>query len=1032
MNKNPFVFSPLKKTINDEIDLTNLMKKGNSFASKRVKKLISKRGYRHSLDLRSLNPTKPIIPKVDPTPVDLCLFALDHLPNQRDSECLQYIKAYLKSMPSFMNIISKEKNLNLSENLIEQISIHLRHEYIPKNNIVCRFGERGEKFYIILKGKVKFFIPKIHKCYLNFEEYLLYLIQLRKNDEVGLINNLVIQNKASFPFEDDNFELFIINEYQNYLKITKKFLKSKTKFIQNAFYNDDDSNNKIENKKDYISNSRNININLEEENKTPFKYKKKFSSSTYKKMREAIDRISNSKSIFNDNTYLGEDSPHNYLKTNNVVNTDLDSKGRKFVYVYKYEEMSTFDNGQNFGYIALQSKSCKRAATAIVVQDSDLGVLTKEEYLEFFEMLSNKEKKNLYELLKCYNLIGAISEYKFIKRYYHYFEYIKYRKNNIVMDINKPINDVIVFNSGLFVVNIFLNIVELNDLITKLKLIKGKLLGIPSQKLEIELDEKRENQDLFMRKNYISSIENKMLSKRYNFTLSIISDHLIIGYPDTVDPFTFKPLFNCTCISAESDGYFISNRSIKLINEDSKVILGMKHFCLMKIEYNINRLQKFKKEIVSKIKKNEISSSEKANENKTTSFELKKNKEKNSKENDNQVENDLMKSLNENKNKNKKYTLDRNQIHKKKIRSNNKNPLSLKLNSNVLENTLSRFVNEEIKNYDKKKNTYQNVNKKSKSNYSKIYMIKKLKESILEKQKRIQFQKEQYINNIDHLNNKSNKYEKSEKILKNNLPLTININSIKNENKNNKNYDPDSFINKIKHSLSQDFFFYEYFSKTQKSLNKVKYERDKDKFNINNNANETSNNKMYSSAQNKDSQLTLPSIDISDENNIKKEIESLYITSINRYNESKIKSLKTNKNKKYEANKGYISYDSSYKMLELSPYPVKEKYVVFKSSFASSNKKLNIKTVYNSQKNKIKSTKPLKLKKNKNFDSLFDEKYFSEKNNENENKKNDYLNIITPNKTIKSNFFIKDKFNELNEIVKNIHKTTEEILNNKE
>ena len=1025
--KNPLVLSPIKKPINVEMDLMNFVKRGNTFVSKRIKKLISKGGHRHSLDLRRLNPKKPVIPKSDPTPVDLCLYGLDHLPNQRNSECLQYIKTYLKSLPSFMNIISKEKNLNLSENLIEQISIHLRHEYIPKNNIVCRFGERGEKFYIILKGKVKFFIPKVHKCYLNFEEYIQYLIQLRKNDELGLINNLIVQNKAAFPFEDDNFDLFILNEFQNYLKFSKKFMKSKTIFEKNSFNHDESNNNFNENKKDFISNAIN-NITTEEESKAQFKNRKKFSIVTYKKIKEVINKMSSQKSFFNENIYLGEDSPHNYLKANNVVDIDLDPKGRKLVNVYKYEEMSTFDNGQTFGYIALQSKSCKRAATAIVVQDSDLGVLTKEEYLEFFEMLSNKEKKNLYELLKCYNLIGSISEYKFIKRYYHYFEYIKFRKNNIVMDINKPIDEVIVFNSGLFVVNICLNIVELNDLITKLKLIKGKLLGLSSRKLEVELNEKRENQDLFMRKNYISSNENKLLSKKYNFTLSIISDHLIIGYPDTVDPFTFKPLFNCTCISAESDGYFISNRSIKLINEDSKVIMGLKNFCLMRLEYNINRLQKFKKEIVSKIRKNEVASTEKTNENKTTSFELKKNKEKSLKEkekekeeeSDNKGKTEIVRSLSENKNK--KYILNRNQVSRKKSRSNNKKPLSLKLNSNVLENTLSRFINEEIKNYDKKKISNQNLNKKNKNSYSKIQMIKKLKESILEKQKRIQFKKELYYSQADHLNNKSNKKEKSEKILKSNLP----------DYKNNKNYDTDSFINKIKTSLSKDFFFCDYFSKTQKSLNKKIFTKEIDKYNLNNYIKETNNNKIYSLPQNKDNQLTLPSIDITDENNIKKELESLYITSINRYDDSKIKSFKMNKNKNFETNKGYISYDSAYKMMEMSPFPVKEKYIVFKLSSPNTNKKLNIKSINNSQKNKINSTKPLKLKKNKVFDNLFNENYIYEKNNEIENKKNDYYNIITPNKIIKNNFFIKDKFNELNDIVKNMRKTTNEILNNKE
>ena len=380
----------------------------------------------------------------------------------------------------------------------------------------------------------------------------------------------------------------------------KKFVKSKTKVdseFKSILYS---SNNNINNK-EFSSNNNNKTIDKKDD--SIFKKKKKFSVNTYKKMKEVVDKITNINLIFNENEYLGENSPSYYMKSNNEIDLDLESKGRKLVNVYKYEEMSTFENGQNFGYIALQSKSCKRAATAIVIQDSHLGVLTKEEFLNFFEMLSNKEKTILFELLKFYNILGQVSEHKFVKKYYHYFEYIKFRKNNTIMDINKPINELILFNSGLFVVNIFLNLIELNDLITKIKLIRGKILGLSNEKLEIELDEQRENQDFILRKNYLSSNETKMLSKKYNFTLSIISDHLIIGYPDTVDPFTFKPLFNCTCLSAESDGYYISNRSIKLINEDSKVILSLKSYCLMKIEYNLNRLQQFKKEIVSKIKK---------------------------------------------------------------------------------------------------------------------------------------------------------------------------------------------------------------------------------------------------------------------------------------------------------------------------------------------------------------------------------------------------------------------------------------------
>ena len=58
------------------------------------------------------------------------------------------------------------------------------------------------------------------------------------------------------------------------------------------------------------------------------------------------------------------------------------------------------------------------------------------------------------------------------------------------MDTTKQINDLIVFSSGLFVVNIYVNVHDLNELITKLKIIRGKLLGLSKQKIETQLDEK--------------------------------------------------------------------------------------------------------------------------------------------------------------------------------------------------------------------------------------------------------------------------------------------------------------------------------------------------------------------------------------------------------------------------------------------------------------------------------------------------------------------------------------------------------------
>ena len=145
----------------------------------------------------------------------------------------------------------------------------------------------------------------------------------------------------------------------------------------------------------------------------------------------------------------------------------------------------------------------------------------------------------------------------------------------------------------------------------------------------------------------------------------------------------------------------------------------------MKIEYNLNRLQQFKKEIVSKIKKNEISSFVNPKENKAISFELNNNKEKGLKDIDNSENSNVVKNLSENK----KYIFDRNQTFRKRSRNNNKKPLSLKFNTINLENVLYRYnrnKNEEIKNNkerEKRKSIYQSIrNSYNHNNFSKVFI----------------------------------------------------------------------------------------------------------------------------------------------------------------------------------------------------------------------------------------------------------------------------------------------------------------------
>ena len=1055
--KNPINMSELNLNLNMDLNDYNI---GNN--NKIRHKSPSKR--KNSVDLIN----KKLLLDKNTSKVDLCLYALEYPPIKRNQEMINHIKTYLKTMPSLMNIISKEQNAGLSENLIEEISIHLRHEYIPRNNLVCRFGERGEKFYIILKGKVTFLVPKLIKCYLNFEEYITYLMQLRKNDEFELLNNLLVQNRILYPFEDDDLDEFLLNEYEDYEKNMKKTgrknIKSKTgknNFKMNFNINSLNKEEKAEKEKENETTERNKNrtsrtnldndydlntnlkLNLKFEERSTIKRitavnnkyvnrlnpppslqkKNYFSYETYKKMKAVVEKINQGKRAsildLNNSNYLsGENSVKNYLKANNVHDLELESLGRKLVHVYHYEEMSTFDSGQTFGFIALQSKACKRASTAIVVEGCDLGVLTKDEYLQFFESLNMKEKKNLYELLKFYSLITSVSEHKFIKRFYHMFEYKRYQKNNAILELNKPFNELFVFSSGLFVIHIIVNIPELNDLITKIKTIRGKLLGLSKYKIERTLEEKRENQDLNIRRNYMSERESKILLKKYNYTISMVSDHLILGYPDTVDPVTHLPLFNCVCTSAYCEGYSISNKSIALINQESVVIHNLKEFCLMKMDYNLTRLKQFKKEILSKMKADEISSITESKEQKGNNDENfnEMNYKENIKENGNNDKNNI--KMDNHTSDNFSY-INRNELNMfKNMNSNKKKLLTNKLNHDSIENVISiinNSKNEEVKNTfnsnsRRSYNTFSRNNKLSniapfnsdKNNQkekNESTTISKLRESILSKKKKIELKIEE--------NNSQTNYNK----FKSNDPNIIK-HSLSSESYN-KNFGKESNINNNDRNNT-----------LSKSLKKMKlnsmslfksYLKDIDKI-------KSYNNKMLTPFLTKNGLSILPSI-----KNKNKKLKNFFKES------NKIIKTENKIHKKIEKN---INEDL-YRIDQLSF--VKEKFIVFKSD--KKNKKEAFNTINFDYLPKIKGNKnqPMKIKKQffsgiLNGNTISNNKNNNDINKDNEDKKFNFSNtmnskLIAKQNTLQKN--INEKYNELNVLVNNMQNITKEILSKK-
>ena len=511
---------------------------------------------------------------------DLCINALIHFPSYRSKEVIDLIKPYLKEMIGLMDIISKERNEEQADKILNHIAMNLQYKKILKKNFVCRFGEKGNHFYVILKGKVVFLVPKIVKCYLNESEYMTYLIKLKQSGENELLKSVMSINRQYYDLGDD-FDIFIRELIEdNKSKKKSPYITSEIYTILKKIVEEQNNDKKSTNNND----NNNLNNSIDNENNTK-------NSNEIVSIEEYIERIK-------------------------IHDLNLNSKDRKKVTVFMYQLNDHYEQGQIFGMVALESKSGKRTATAITLEDSELGILNKEQYNTTLEAIHHKSKELLFNLISSYNLLGYAPKKAFDNRFCHMFKCVRFKRGAKIMEENTKMNSVIVFNGGQFTITLNKNILELNELVMKLHRIRGIMMGMNENAIQKELSNNSIGKEFLMNQKFILPETLKLYQKKHNLTLSIVNDRLVIGLLDTVDKDTHLPLFNCTCISKFCDGYEISINSLNLVNKEYPCLNNNNQISLINIEYFLKRLYLHIKEIHSKLD----------NFNKNLKYEIKKKK----------------------------------------------------------------------------------------------------------------------------------------------------------------------------------------------------------------------------------------------------------------------------------------------------------------------------------------------------------------------------------------------------------------------
>ena len=492
------------------------------------------------------------------SPIDLCIQSLKFPMEERKGKIIKHISSFIESIPNFLNLLNLNKEQRHYNSIMKEISINLDYHNIPKNKYVYRnSNEKINKMYIILNGKICILKPKIISCYLTEEEYLSYLVRIRKNNQIDILKNTIELNLYKFDVEE-NFDVYLKKLYE-----------------------------------DYFLNPGNL----------------KYSQKTYEKI---IEFIKNNKS----NTSIEQNeeiTPELFIKLNNLEEQNLDSENRINTKIIVYEKSNIYEKNQIIIINPLPDNQLKKIHDIIVtLEESDIVILDLDEYKKILIKIDENAKQQLFDLIYSHTIFMAIPKNLIEARYYPYINHIKFERNEKIYKEGELVENSILINSGQFIFFINKNLIEINDLIIKLKIIKGKINKIPNDALEKTLEEKYENEELIINKKFSIPEHDQIINEKRNITITVIDESEIIGLNDCVDPITKKALFNFSCISQNNDAYTIPYETLQLlISRESGVKFEVKKITNIKIDYFLNRLQQFKKEILGKIKTFDLMNKEK-------------------------------------------------------------------------------------------------------------------------------------------------------------------------------------------------------------------------------------------------------------------------------------------------------------------------------------------------------------------------------------------------------------------------------------
>ena len=424
------------------------------------------------------------------------------------------VKTFLSSM-SFLSTIKGSFNI---DKLLHSLSNYLKMEKKNKDTLIFRYGNKGNKFYVLIRGLASVLILKEIKVQICFKRYFLHLLLLKMIKEDELVKKTITANaKLKFHFDERDFDLYyekmvnfvnknmidIINnkkelEEDDIKEKRKEFFMKKNSIAGQNNFMFNKNNRNMDIKKNNNNNNKRLTVKLKTARNFYQRNKLSSKSLPYKGEEEEKEEGENEEKeinyamvdlpFFNLNDikeiihyYLHlkekiESKPKNISVKDYINYTYLDSPLHKTLkneelskkddlILFKYFEIIQKKAGESFGELALQKEDNKRTATIITITDCILGILSRNDYNSCLGDYEAKKRKNDINFIMSFSIFDKMNRIVFENRFFNFFTKENFVQGKEIIIQENKVDKVFFIMEGQFEIMTNLSLLNIYNLI---------------------------------------------------------------------------------------------------------------------------------------------------------------------------------------------------------------------------------------------------------------------------------------------------------------------------------------------------------------------------------------------------------------------------------------------------------------------------------------------------------------------------------------------------------------------------------------